>query len=302
MNKRVSVIIPTYGGPDFLERCINSVLAQTYNNIEAVVVDDNGLGTEQQLRTEKVMRQYADDGRVKYVCHDVNINGSAARNTGVKNSTGDYIALMDDDDIFYPEKIERQVRLMETLPEDYAVTYCACDIYYRDKKVGESKAEKSGKLLYECLTHQIQIASTSMLIRKSAYLSIGGFDESFRRHQDWEFIARIAAKYSIRADNFIGFRRYLEFRNKLGTPEIYKERRLYYLKKMAPLIETLSSKQQKEVVVGNRMEVALMFLKHKRYIDFIKEYKEIAPGLMGVKWIIKRLGRILGRGKLRMAN
>lgn len=302
MNKRVSVIIPTYGGPDFLERCVNSILTQTYYNIEVVVVDDNGLCTEQQLKTAEVMKKYADDGRVKYVCHDVNINGSAARNTGVKNSTGDYIALMDDDDIFYPEKIERQVRLMETLPEDYAVTYCACDIYYRDKKVGESKAEKSGKLLYECLTHQIQIASTSMLIRKSAYLSIGGFDESFRRHQDWEFIARIAAKYSIRADNFIGFRRYLEFRNKLGTPEIYKERRLYYLKKMAPLIKTLSSKQQKEVVVGNRMEVALMFLKHKRYIDFIKEYKEIAPGLMGVKWIIKRLGRILGRGKLRMAN
>ena len=302
MNKRVSVIIPTYGGPDFLERCVNSVLTQTYNNIEVIVVDDNGLGTAQQLRTEEVMKQYVDDSRVKYVCHQQNINGSAARNTGVRNSSGEYIALMDDDDIFYPEKIERQAKLMDSLSEEYAVTYCACDIYYRDKKVGESKAEKSGKLLYECLTHQIQIASTSMLIRKSAYLSIGGFDESFRRHQDWEFIARMASKYALKADNFIGFRRYLELRNKLGTPEVYKERRMYYLEKMAPLIESLTLKQQKEIIVGNKMEVAFMFLKQKRYKDFLKEYREIAPGCLGAIWIIKRIVHILGRGKLRLVN
>lgn len=302
MDKKVSVIIPTYGGPDYLERCVNSVLTQTYKNIEVIVVDDNGLGSEQQLKTEEVMRKYLNNECVKYVCHPNNINGSAARNTGVKNSTGDYIALMDDDDIFYPEKIDRQVRLMDSLPEDYAVTYCACDIFYKEKKVGESKAEKSGNLLYECLTHQIQIASTSMLIRKTAYLSVGGFDESFRRHQDWEFIARLASQYALKADGFIGFRRYLEFRNKLGTPEIYKERRMYYLEKMAYLIETLPTKQQKEVVVGNRMEVAFMFLKQKRYKDFLKEYREIAPGCMGVTWIIRRLCHILGRGKLRMVN
>ena len=243
MSKIVTVVIPSYGGADFLERCVDSVLAQTYKDIEVVVVDDNGLDTPMQKSTAQVMKKYANDDRVKYVCHEVNKNGSAARNTGVRESIGDYIALMDDDDVFYPEKIERQVKVMESLSDDYAVTYCACDIYYNDNKIGESRADKSGSLLYECLSHKIQIASSSMLIRKSAYVALGGFDESFRRHQDWEFIARLASKFLIHGDNFIGFRRILEFRNNLNTPEIYKERRLYYLEKMQPYIRILPLKQ-----------------------------------------------------------
>ena len=102
MNKLVSVIIPTYGGGEYLKRCIESVLAQTYPNIEVVVVDDNGLGTPNQLLTQKVMQEFKDDTRVKYVCHEINKNGSAARNTGFRNSKGEYICLLDDDDEWLP--------------------------------------------------------------------------------------------------------------------------------------------------------------------------------------------------------
>ena len=92
----VSVVIPTYGGAEFLKRCVDSVLSQTYPNIEIIVVDDNGLDTPNQLLTAKVMAEYNNNASVKYVCHKVNINGSAARNTGFKNSKGEYIALLDD--------------------------------------------------------------------------------------------------------------------------------------------------------------------------------------------------------------
>ena len=88
----VSVIIPTYGGAEYLSRCVDSVLAQTYANIEIIVVDDNGLNTPKQKETASVMSKYSSLKNVKYVCHEVNINGSAARNTGVKNSDGEYIA------------------------------------------------------------------------------------------------------------------------------------------------------------------------------------------------------------------
>ena len=300
MKELVSVIIPSYGGAEFLTRCVDSVLSQTYKQIEVIVVDDNGLGTTTQVKTAAVMNKYANDGRVKYVCHEVNKNGSAARNTGVRVSTGNYIALMDDDDVFYPEKIERQVKMMESLSDDYAVTYCACDIYYKGNKIGESTADKSGGLLYECLSHKIQIASSSMLIRKTAYITLGGFDESFRRHQDWEFIARLASRYLIQADNFIGFRRILELRNNLNTPEIYKERRLFYLEKMQPYIQILPLKQQKDVIVQNRIDIALMYLKCKRYSDFIKEYRDFSPGWYGITCLFSRLNNIIKRGRLRV--
>ena len=302
MVKLVSVIIPSYGGADFLTRCVDSVLSQTYKQIEVVVVDDNGLDTPMHRKTAEVMQKYANDDRVKYVCHEKNINGSAARNTGVKNAKGEYIALMDDDDIFYPEKIERQVRLMDSLPEKFGATYCACDIYHNGIKVGESCVSKSGDILYECLSNMVQMASTSLLIRKSAYVAIGGFDESFSRHQDWEFRARLAAKYHFLAENFIGFRRILEFRNSLKTPEIYKERREYYLKAMEPLISTLPVRQQKEIYVNHRMEVALMFFKHKKYMAFIKEILCTKQVPACLKFLMNRVLLIFKRGKLRMID
>ena len=77
----ISIIIPTYGGGEFLERAIESALAQTYDNIEVIVVDDNGIDTENQLKTATIMKKYEFNPKVFYICHEVNKNGSAARNT-----------------------------------------------------------------------------------------------------------------------------------------------------------------------------------------------------------------------------
>lgn len=301
-DKKVSVVIPTYCGSKYLCRCVDSVLNQTYKQIEVLVVDDNGLGSEEQLKTAAVMKQYEGDDRVKYICHEVNINGSAARNTGVKHSSGDFIALMDDDDEFYPHKIERQIQLINTLPEIVGVVYCACEVFYGNKKVSETHALKSGFILYECLMHQLQIPSTSMLIRKTAYQTIGGFDESFYRHQDWEFVDRIAARFCIKSDDFIGFKRNLEFRNRIGSPELFKERRLHYLEKMMPLIKTLSPRQQKNVLVRNRMDIFLEFIKNRKYKEAYMEYHNAHPGIRGLYYFALRILKIINRGRLRLVK
>lgn len=96
----VSVIIPTYKRPNMLGRAIDSVLGQSYTNIEVVVVDDNSDGDKYRLETIQYMERYANDYRVKYIKHKTNQNGSAARNTGIQNSVGEYIAFLDDDDYF----------------------------------------------------------------------------------------------------------------------------------------------------------------------------------------------------------
>lgn len=292
----VSVIIPSYGGDDDLKRCIDSVLAQTYNSFEVIVVDDNGLGTENQLKTELIMKQYEGNDIVKYICHPKNINGSAARNTGVKNSCGEYIALLDDDDVFLPEKLEKQVESLSRQSDSFGACYCSHETFLAGKKVGEEHANIEGKILYEFLSHRVEIASSSLLIKRKVYEDLNGFDESFRRHQDWEFVGRLLSKYYIKADDFYGFERHLEFRNSAKSPEIAKERREYYLAKMEPVLNTLSRKQKKEIILCEKIDIALEFLKIHKYKNFIKELNYGVLGIKGYSILFKRLSTFFSRG------
>ena len=85
----VSIIIPTYKGSDNIKRAVESALSQTYEQVEVYVVDDNGSGSKEQIETENELKCYEGDDRVHYIAHERNINGSAARNTGIKASKGE---------------------------------------------------------------------------------------------------------------------------------------------------------------------------------------------------------------------
>ena len=289
MSDIVSVIIPTYGCVDYLHRCIDSVLNQTYKDIEVIVIDDNGVGTINQIETSKQMQKYAFNKRVKYICHEKNINGSAARNTGVKHASGKYIALLDDDDVFNTNKIERQVKLLDSLSDDYAFVYCSHDIYRDGKKVQTVHATHSGNLFYEKVSGKINIQTSGILIKKNIYLEVGGFDESFRRHQDWEFIERIMSKYKIMADDFIGYKRYIYGRSDAVNPLQSKDRRLHYLNKMDPYFKTLTVKQYQEVIYYHRFDIAFRFLKRKSITGFIREIYEINPNIFGWKLLLNKI-------------
>ena len=103
----VSVIITTFGGDSKLRRAIASVLNQTYTDVEAIVVDDNDPKSEARVKTESIMQQYECDTRVVYLKHSHNMNGAAARNTGIKEARGSYIAFLDDDDYFFHNRFKR---------------------------------------------------------------------------------------------------------------------------------------------------------------------------------------------------
>lgn len=297
-NKKVSVVIPTYDGADVLGRCIDSVLNQNYPNFEIIVVDDNGIGTENQKKTAEVLNRYKNNEKVRYLCHHININGSAARNTGVKNAIGDYIALLDDDDVYLPDRIARQVQLLESLPPVIGAVYCSHETFLNGSKVGEEHASLSGNLLYEYMAHHIEIASSAIMIRKNVYDELGGFDESFKRHQDWEFISRLLSKYEIKGDDFYGFKRNLVFRNSRVSPEIVKERREYYLQKMQPILSTIPQKKANEIIIKEKFDVALAFFKAKQYKGFLKEIMSLGVNRTVFSLLISR-GKIfaLRRGR-----
>ena len=279
----VSVIIPTYGGGEYLKRCVDSVLAQTYTAVEVVVCDDNGVGSEGQLRTAKVISAYTGNPRVIYVCHEHNINGSAARNTAFRHSKGEYIALLDDDDEFLPDNIDAHVKVLKTLPDDYALTYCSGkDVYNDGKEIKVMRKTFTGQDLYAILMHRVVISSTSLVIRRSCWETLGGFDESFRRHQDWEFTARVMANYKVKALDHIGYVRYRYQRNNASAPEKRKAFMDHYLEKMMPYIKTLPLSQQRDILVSNRLQLCVTYIKRHEYAKCLRHYISISPGMRGI--------------------
>lgn len=183
-NPLVSVIIPTYKNDGSLERAINSVLNQGYNNIEIIVVDDNNPDSDYRKTTEKLMGLYKEKDNIKYIKHNYNKNGSAARNTGFRNSQGLYISLLDDDDYFVEDKIELQVDFLEKHSEFDAV-YGG-----RYEKNSTIIYEKEGDLTEDLLGYKILPCTCSLMLRREAYETLNGFNETYKRHQDFEFLLR----------------------------------------------------------------------------------------------------------------
>lgn len=182
MNKAlVSIIIPTYKNRGGLKMAIESIQKQSYQEIEIIVVDDNGKGAAKQIETEELCKQY----NVKYIAHEQNKNGAAARNTGIFASSGNYVGFCDDDDCFFPDKIAMQVDFLN-YNEQFEAVYCFA------QKNGNSVNTKllEGDLTKDVLLMKCFLQTSTLLFRREAIMKLRGFDESFRRHQDYEIMLR----------------------------------------------------------------------------------------------------------------
>lgn len=196
----VSVIIPTYNRATTLPQSIESVLNQTLDDFELLVVDDASTD-----RTESVVESY-DDPRVTYLSHETNRGGSTARNTGLEYATGEYVAYLDSDDAFFPAKLERQVATLERRSDEWIAAYCGVEMVseggsnrLRDmvvdllsrRRVTEG-AEGGAELIGDVLANNLHTsAGSTLLVEREVVERIGGFDESFRRFQDAEFLIRV---------------------------------------------------------------------------------------------------------------
>ena len=119
----VSVVIPTYKRSETLERAINSVRNQTYRDIEILVVDDNVPGDAYSQSVKQLTDRLAYDN-VTLVTQPKHINGAAARNAGIRKSKGEYISFLDDDDLIFPDKIEKQVAALKKMDESVGGVSC----------------------------------------------------------------------------------------------------------------------------------------------------------------------------------
>lgn len=186
-NNLVTVIIPTYKTNESLRRAIDSVKKQTYKNIEVVVVDDNDPNSLYRKKAEEIIKCFEN---VEYIKHEKNRNGSAARNTGLKRAKGNFICFLDDDDFFYSDKIKKQI---EFLKEN---NFHACTCFY--KKNNEIiKFKPRQEYISEILMNENAPQTSSLMIKKVCIEKLNGFDESYSRHQDYEFLLRFFEKYKM---------------------------------------------------------------------------------------------------------
>lgn len=187
---RVSVIIPTYNRGPLVQRAIESVLNQTFKDYELIVVDDGSTDD-----TRERIQLYKD--AVRYIYQE-NRGPSAARNTGILNAKGKYIAFCDSDDRFLPQKLKRQMQFLN----DHADCRFLYTWYYNVNEQGEiTKLRKplsckSREHLQYCLfTRQFTIRTSTVLMRKSCFEKAGLFNERYLYSQDWDMWLRLARYY-----------------------------------------------------------------------------------------------------------
>ena len=188
----VSVIVPTYNRASLILRAVHSVLNQTYSDLECIVVDDCSTDNTKQV-IESI-----DDNRLVYLRHDVNKHASAARNTGIRQANGQLIAFLDSDDEWLPEKLAKQVQLIQSLPEKIGMVYCWMDYYDENFKViKEHHPTLKGRVFSYLLDKQALGACSTLLVRPEVVKAVGGFDESLPRGNDGDFIRRVCLEYEV---------------------------------------------------------------------------------------------------------
>lgn len=188
MNKTVSIIVPVYNSEKYLKRSIESILNQTYKDLEIIIIDDKSTDN-----SKKIIQKYASsDNRIRAFYSEVNHGVSRSRNIGLKSISGDYVMFMDSDDYIVPEAIERMVNASIKYDADIVDNYHLI-IYSKKNKeyyFTESKVPKK-TLVMGSLKDNIDILTkstyiTGKLIKKELIGDLT-FDESLRRYEDLVF-------------------------------------------------------------------------------------------------------------------
>ena len=191
----VSVIIPTYNRKDFLIKALDSVLNQTYANIEVLIIDDASTDD-----TKNSILKY-NDNRIKYFKNPTNLHAAESRNIGIKKSSGELIAFLDDDDIWLNDKIEKQVKLFKD--NDIGIVYCGIKLIFESYDLSyNTKPNLKGKVYKKMLINNYIGATPCVMASKEALVSVANdqnkyFDSSFPAREEYDLWIRISKKWKV---------------------------------------------------------------------------------------------------------
>lgn len=186
---KVSVVVPTFNRAHTLKRCLDSILNQNLKAFEVIVVDDGSTDS-----TTELLKEYGD--QIKSF-KTSNKGVSAARNYAVKESSGDWIALLDSDDEWLPERLEKQINLLKQFPDLKLIH--GEEIWVRNgKRVNQKKIhQKAGGYIYQMCLPLCCISPSASLIKKETYLELGGFNEEYPVCEDYDLWLKLTSKYEV---------------------------------------------------------------------------------------------------------
>jgi glycosyltransferase involved in cell wall biosynthesis len=193
VHELVSVVIPTYNYARFVGEAVESALGQTYPSVEVIVVDDGSTD-----ETQDVLRKF---GKAIINVRKANQGLSAARNTGIAHAHGAFIAFLDSDDIWLPEKLTRQLALFDGAPT-VGLVGCNGFLIRQNGEIFDTlryePAIARPKLLRKLLMGNCISGGSNACIRRECLEKVGGFDESLRSAEDWDMWLRIVSHYDVR--------------------------------------------------------------------------------------------------------
>lgn len=252
----VSVVIPTHNRCDLITRAISSVIKQTYKDLEILVVSDGSTDDTKDV----VKRLAAEDERIKLIEYHPSKGGNVARNTGIEMASGEYVAFLDDDDEWLPEKLEKQLAVMEA-DSDIGLVYTGTRIIYVNEKVTYSFNPKAkGDLSKEILLDNSIGTTSTVMARKDILIKAGLFDTELRALQDFDLWIRLCqmCKVGMVCEEMINYYNYVGTNQISALTDKYIDSFAYINDKYKDLLNELSSEQLQEkkhneyMLLGNK--------------------------------------------------
>lgn len=206
-NPKVSIVMPVYNGSNFLSEAIDSALAQTYKDIEVIVVND---GSNDKGATEKIALSYGD--KVRYYCKE-NGGVASALNFGIKKMKGSYFSWLSHDDLYEKTKIEDQINMLKSFRTDNIIVACNARVLFEN---GILKKEPIDKRTFDyfdiflATSAAVGVNGCTLLIPKKALVDSNGFNENLPVTQDYDLWFRLKNKYKfvLLEKNLVIYRRH----------------------------------------------------------------------------------------------
>lgn len=189
----ISVVIPTHNRADLILRAVSSVQHQTYRDLEIIVVSDGSTDGTNELITKIA----DEDERIRLIAYSPSQGGNTARNLGIKAAKGEYIAFLDDDDEWLPDKLKLQLNVISE-NKGIGLVYTGVHVIYVNEKVEyNTKARESGDLSKRILLDNCIGTTSTVMCRKEVLLNVGLFDTSLRALQDYDLWIRCCQRYAV---------------------------------------------------------------------------------------------------------
>ena len=283
----VSCIIPSYKRNDTLKRAIISVLNQTYDHIEVIVVDDNTPNDIYSTQVQQIIESLNSD-KIRYIQQTKHINGAVARNVGIKASKGEYVAFLDDDDEWLPQKIEKQITAL-IKNKEYGGATCLYTIYKNNVIKRICKPYTSDNLHRKIIERSVAVCTPTLLFRKDILMHSGLFDESLIRHQDLQLLLDFTITNKLYVLNEYLVNIYNDSNiNRPSTEQLLAVKKDFF-QKIEKHLQLYSNQEQREILSAHFFEIINSAIKEKKLKTAFNYIGKIGINLKAYIALIQRI-------------